>query len=229
MVVVKSEPVFTNFSAFVQDEWKATRRLSLSLGLRWDVNPAPGNEIGYLPYRLNQITNLATATVAPTNSPLWDTDWRGFAPRFGLAYQLGTSSGHETVLRAGFGLFYDLNSLLASFGFSNYLGFATRRIFRSPLSAYARAVDSASGEPGAALPGERPGVRSQLAAPLHGRLECYPRAASGPESDVDRELRGFAWPRSADRVPLLAATLGNANFSSGVRADVVSNRGEFVL
>jgi hypothetical protein len=122
---VKSEPVFTNFSAFAQDDSKVAPRLSLSLGLRWDVNPPPGNEIGYLPYTLNQISNLATATLSPTNTPLFKTQWTGFAPRFGLAYQLGGSSGHETVLRPGAGLFYDLNSLLASSGFSNHIGFAT--------------------------------------------------------------------------------------------------------
>jgi outer membrane receptor protein involved in Fe transport len=34
-------PRFSNFSAFVQDEWHLTPRFNLSLGVRWDVNPAP--------------------------------------------------------------------------------------------------------------------------------------------------------------------------------------------
>src|SRR5574341_519821 len=35
---------FNNFSAFGQDTWKATRRLTLTYGLRWDVNPPPKGE-----------------------------------------------------------------------------------------------------------------------------------------------------------------------------------------
>src|SRR2546421_10064802 len=37
-----ANPLYTNFSAFAQDEWKVSARLTLSMGLRWDVNPAPG-------------------------------------------------------------------------------------------------------------------------------------------------------------------------------------------
>jgi hypothetical protein len=111
------EPVYHNFSAFVQDEWKVTRQLSLSLGLRWDINPAPGNLNGSPPYTLDQISNLATAKLAPVNTPLWRTDWNGFAPRVGIAYQLRQAAGHETVLRVGSGLFYDMGNTVGSQGF----------------------------------------------------------------------------------------------------------------
>jgi hypothetical protein len=112
-----AEPVFTNFSAFVTDEWKVTPRLSLSLGLRWDVNPPPGNARGPVPYTLDQITNLATAKLAPAGTPLWKTDWLGFAPRIGVAYQLRQTPGYETVVRGGFGEFYDMGSTYSTSGF----------------------------------------------------------------------------------------------------------------
>src|SRR5205807_147331 len=43
-------PLYRNFSAFAQDQWRVSPRLSLSLGLRWEVNPAPGVTQGLLPY-----------------------------------------------------------------------------------------------------------------------------------------------------------------------------------
>ncbi|MBZ5664183.1 MAG: carboxypeptidase regulatory-like domain-containing protein [Acidobacteriia bacterium] len=116
--VIPVEPIYHNFSAFVQDEWRTTSRLSLSLGLRWDINPAPGNLNGPSPYTVDQTTNLATTKLAPAGTPLWNTDWHGFAPRVGLAYQLRQAPGHETVLRTGFGLFYDMGNTLGSQGFT---------------------------------------------------------------------------------------------------------------
>jgi hypothetical protein len=129
---IVSEPVFTNFSAFAQDDWKATSRLSLSFGVRWDVNPAPGNARGNPPANLNQITNLATAQLLPAGSPVWQTTYHNFAPRFGLAYQLRQSPGHETVLRGGFGVFYDTGNTTGAEGFDGP-GFVT---FSNPSSGY---------------------------------------------------------------------------------------------
>ena len=45
-------PLYTNFSTFAQDEWRVSPRLSLSLGLRWEVNPAPSVTQGLRPYAL---------------------------------------------------------------------------------------------------------------------------------------------------------------------------------
>ena len=65
------KPVYTTFSAYVQDEWRVTHRLSLSYGLRWELNPAPQDADGNNPYTLNQITNLATSVLAPANTKFW--------------------------------------------------------------------------------------------------------------------------------------------------------------
>jgi hypothetical protein len=114
---VNVEPVYINFSSFIQDEWKATDRLAVSLGVRWDVNPAPHNAEGPSPYTVTQTTNLATTQLAPAGTPLWKTDWAGIAPRVGLAYTARPQPDHATVLRAGFGLFYDLGNTQGSEGY----------------------------------------------------------------------------------------------------------------
>jgi hypothetical protein len=122
--VVPDEPIFTNFSAFVQDEWKLSQRTAVSLGLRWDLNPPPANGNGRIPPVLNQITDIATAQLAPQGTPEWNTDFVGFAPRLGLATQLNAKNGRETVLRAGIGQFYDTGGILGATGFT-LLGFGS--------------------------------------------------------------------------------------------------------
>lgn len=110
-------PVYKNLSLFVQDEWHASSRLSISAGLRWDVNPAPRDAKGNQPYTVDQLTNLATTKLAPADSDLWKTTYNNFAPRFGFAYQVHRTPGHETTVRGGAGLFYDSSSVQASEGY----------------------------------------------------------------------------------------------------------------
>jgi hypothetical protein len=103
-------PVFTNFSAYGQDAWKASPRLTLSFGLRWELNPSPSEKDGKDAYTVIGLNNPATMTLAPLGTPLWQTTYDNFAPRVGAAYQVFQKRGSETVLRGGFGLFYDLGS-----------------------------------------------------------------------------------------------------------------------
>ncbi len=110
-------PVYKNLSLFVQDEWKFSPRLSLSAGLRWDVNPAPRDAKGNQPYTVDQLTDLATTKLAPAGSDLWKTTYNNFAPRFGFAYQASQTPGHETTFRGGAGLFFDSSSVQASEGY----------------------------------------------------------------------------------------------------------------
>ncbi len=127
----RDEPLYQNFSAFLEDEWKLSSRLALSFGLRWDINPAPTNPDGPSPYTVDQITDLATTRLAPQGTPLWKTDWLGFAPRIGAAYQLHPGTQHNTVFRAGFGIFYDPGNTTGSLGFQG-IGFIGSQQVSSP-------------------------------------------------------------------------------------------------
>lgn len=107
------EPSFDNWSFFAQDTWKASRRLTLTYGLRYEINPAPRERNNFEAIALAENSGLtpATARLAPRGSrSLFETTWNNFAPRIGAAYLLNNAAGRETMLRGGFGIFYDLTS-----------------------------------------------------------------------------------------------------------------------
>ncbi len=98
-----------NFSLYGQDTWRLTPRLSLTYGLRWDVNPPlKGKNSANDPFVVAGLNNPATMTLAAPGTPLYETTWGNVAPRIGLAYQFQGIRKWDAVLRAGFGMFYDL-------------------------------------------------------------------------------------------------------------------------
>ncbi|MBA2524940.1 MAG: TonB-dependent receptor [Pyrinomonadaceae bacterium] len=104
------EPVFTNLSLYGQDTWRVRPRLTLTYGLRWEVNPPPSEKNGNNPAVATGFDNPATISLLPLGTPLYRTTYNNFAPRIGVAYQLFQHPGRETVLRGGFGIFYDLGT-----------------------------------------------------------------------------------------------------------------------
>ena len=117
---VPAYPLYMNFSAFAQDEWRVSQRLSLSLGLRWELNPAPGVTQGLRPYTIDFVSSDPnTWNLASPGTPLWQTTWFNFAPRLGAAYILHSALGWETVVRGGGGVFFDTGQQLGS---SSYAG-----------------------------------------------------------------------------------------------------------
>jgi Carboxypeptidase regulatory-like domain/TonB-dependent Receptor Plug Domain len=109
-------PLFKNFSAFAQDQYRVTPRVTLSMGLRWEVNPPPGATQGLMPYALTG-TTADTLAAAPPGTPLWKTAWFNFAPRLGAAYIIRNAPGREMVVRAGGGVFFDTGNQIGALGF----------------------------------------------------------------------------------------------------------------
>jgi hypothetical protein len=113
-----------NFSLYGQDTWKVTPRLTLTYGLRWDVNPAlKGTNLQNQPFTVTGLKDRATIALAPRGTPLYNSTYGNVAPRIGVAYQLGGRTNWISVLRGGFGIFYDLGSGSLG-GVSSYFPFS---------------------------------------------------------------------------------------------------------
>lgn len=119
---------------FYQDDWKVSRKLTINLGIRWEVEwpiterfnrstrgfdfatPNPIQAAAQANYATSPIPEIAASAFqtpggllfAGTNGVsrgLWNLDPNNVMPRIGLAYQLGP----KTVLRAGYGVFFESN------------------------------------------------------------------------------------------------------------------------
>ena len=117
-----AEPRFNNYSFYGEDTWKTNKRLTINLGLRYEINPAPYDANGRQPIVLRGIKGVdaSGATLAPDGTPFYKTFYSALAPRFGAVYQLSNKPGRETLLRGGFGVFYDLAGAQALNGFSSF-------------------------------------------------------------------------------------------------------------
>ena len=116
-----------NIGSFIQDNWRATDKLTLNIGMRYDLD-LPRTE------RYNRISWLDLTAPSPLQVPgmgplkgglqyanghdrsPYYNNYHGFGPRFGLAYKLRST----TVVRGGYGIYYTQNKGAASgTGFSD--------------------------------------------------------------------------------------------------------------
>jgi hypothetical protein len=117
---------------YVQDDWKISRKLSVGLGLRYELElptterynrynrgydfttPNPIQDAARAKYAQNPITEVPVASFQTigglqfaglngVSRNYWNTNTRNFLPRLGLTYQLNA----KTVVRSGYGIYFE--------------------------------------------------------------------------------------------------------------------------
>jgi hypothetical protein len=109
----QASSLIETLSLYAQDTYRPSRRLSITYGLRWELTPPPAIREPAASYTSSPPLPgavFAAPSIAPylpladTTQALWKTSYLQVAPRGGAAFRLDDNS----VLRAGWGLFYDV-------------------------------------------------------------------------------------------------------------------------
>jgi len=104
------------FAGFLQDDWRVTPRLTVNLGVRYELNTVVHDRNGQLA-NFDPIQGLVQS-----NNP-YNGDHNNFSPRVGFAWDIDGKG--KTVLRAGGGILYEQLSFDVLNGEGNLLGLRT--------------------------------------------------------------------------------------------------------
>ncbi len=158
---IGTENRFQYFDTYVADNWKVAPKLTLNLGVRYDIpftlsvrnsingvhvsssfepdvpNPGANNILGALVYQ-------GTGKYTCNCNRLTDTNYKMFQPRVGLAYQLDD----KTVIHAGYGIYISINGSTNGNGFGQVAdGFDATVSSTSPNNGVTPAFTTKGGYP----------------------------------------------------------------------------------
>jgi len=143
---------FMHYGAwYIQDDWKATPKLTLNFGLRWDLDTpwreAKNRRSGFNPIPINPVSGtpgiMTFAGIDGEGPYAHAFDYNNYGPRFGFAWR---PFGVNTVFRGGYGLIYG-GIYDGSFGRVFSIGYGDDRTLASPNNGLTPAILLRDGMP----------------------------------------------------------------------------------
>ena len=92
---------------FVNDVWQPARNLTLSLGLRYELNTPVQTYEGLATMLAEDLETIIPATLPSVGFEFHEPNYKDWGPRLGATYRLS----EKTVLRAAFGIYYNPNQM----------------------------------------------------------------------------------------------------------------------
>jgi hypothetical protein len=133
---------------FVNDVWQATPKMTLSLGLRYELNTVVQTYTGYASELNADFTQIIPSTFPSPGFRLHEPNHKDIAPRLGMTYRLTD----KTILRAGWGLYFNPNQMNTFTFLTNNPPLAPRFTYNNDPNNPTLSFDSPTGVATATLP-----------------------------------------------------------------------------
>jgi hypothetical protein len=219
---------------YVQDEWKIRPRLTLSLGLRWDINGALGesdhNASNFFP-------DQGLVKVGTTLPRLYGLDYHDFGPRAGLAWDIFGNG--KTALRLGYAMTYDVANFSAISAPYSFHGARAGAFTNANLGVFSVTADGAAdptrifeaqGPTTCYDPATNPQADFVCIGPLPGGTIPFQTYGANPTATPPFNIFGTVSPLRTPRIHYYSATIQHEVFrNSVVTVSYVGSKGQNLL
>jgi hypothetical protein len=219
---------------YVQDEWKVTPRVTVSYGLRWDLNGALGesHDIGSNFSPTQGLVKLGSGL-----SRLYDLDKKDFGPRAGLAWDVFGNG--KTALRIGYAMTYDVANFSAISAPYTFHGARAGSFTNSDLGVFSVTADGgfdptkmweAQGPNTCYDPANSPVADFVCIGPLPGGTTPYQTFGANPTGTPPFNIFGTVSPLRTPRIHYYSATIQQQVFKENViTISYVGTKGQNLL
>jgi hypothetical protein len=219
---------------YVQDEWKVTPRVTVSYGLRWDLNGALGesdhNASNFFP-------DQGLVKVGTTLPRLYGLDYHDFGPRAGLAWDIFGNG--KTALRLGYAMTYDVANFSAISAPYSFHGARAGAFTNADLGVFSVTADGA-GDPSLVFepqgpttcydPATNPNADFVCIGPLPGSSIPFQTYGANPTATPPFNIFGTVSPLRTPRIHYYSATIQHEVFRNSVlTVSYVGSKGQNLL